>query len=306
MGAAVVVARGTSIYLVLDPPELPAAFARGRDLEAAVAAQVDPDATVVPPELVEALRSLKRDVPLLAADEPLARALERVGARAVRPASLAELRSALPRLPLAPVAREREFALRVARVALERALDSPEEVLITLAREEERVERAIGREERALASFLTAGSAALREYRDGWTETRDRLERHHARLVGLVERAARGVVPNLSAVVGEKVAARLVAAAGGLGPLGRMRSARLQLLGSRRRPSPERGPRYGLLYRAARMADVPLGRRGAYARSLAALAAIAARADATTHRNIAASLIARRDRRVETLKKVRR
>ena len=305
MGTVVVVARGTSIYLARDPPELPAAFPRGPDPDAAVLAQIDPGAVALPPDLVEAVRGLKSDDHLLAGDGALARALSRIGVRGIREATVAELRAVLPRLPLAPAAREREFALRVARAALERALNSPEEVLITLAREEERVERALGREDRAMASFLAAGSPALREYRDAWTETRDRLERHHGRLVALLERSARAVVPNLSTVVGEKAAARLVAAAGGVAPLGRMRSARLQLLGSRRRPSPERGPRYGLLYRAARMNDVPLGRRGAYARSLAALAAIAARADATTHREIGPMLVARRDRRVEALRRGR-
>ncbi|MGA8711381.1 MAG: C/D box methylation guide ribonucleoprotein complex aNOP56 subunit, partial [Thermoplasmata archaeon] len=78
------------------------------------------------------------------------------------------------------------------------------------------------------------------------------------------------------------------------------------LLGSRRRPSPERGPRFGIIFRADRLGDVPIGRRGAYARSLAALAAIAIRADAHTHRNISVDLVARRDRRIESLRRRRR
>jgi RNA processing factor Prp31 len=51
------------------------------------------------------------------------------------------------------------------------------------------------------------------------------------------------------------------------------------------------------------MADVPAGRRGAYARSLGALAAIAVRADATTRSAISKGLVARRDRRIEQLRK---
>ena len=121
-----------------------------------------------------------------------------------------------------------------------------------------------------------------------------------------LESEARLRVPNLAAVVGPRVGARLVAAAGGISELARMPAPRIQLLGSRRRPSPERGPRFGVLYRADRMADVPIGRRGAYARTLAALAAIAIRADAHTHRDISAGLVARRDRRVETLRRRRR
>jgi RNA processing factor Prp31 len=53
------------------------------------------------------------------------------------------------------------------------------------------------------------------------------------------------------------------------------------------------------------MEDVPLDRRAAYARSLAALAAIAARADLFTRRSIAPELIARRNRRIEQLRRRR-
>jgi len=95
----------------------------------------------------------------------------------------------------------------------------------------------------------------------------------------------------------------LLAAAGSVTALSRMNASRIQLLGSRRRPSPERGPRYGVLFRGVRMNDLPLARRGAYARSLASLAAIAIRADATTHAPVAEKLVARRDRRVEALRR---
>ena len=129
------------------------------------------------------------------------------------------------------------------------------------------------------------------------------LARHHAGLVDLLERTARDVAPNLAEVVGERIAARLIAAAGSVTALSRMNASRIQLLGSRRRPSPERGPRYGILYRGVRMNDLPIACRGAYARSLASLAAVAVRADATTHAPIAAKLVARRDRRVEDLRR---
>ncbi len=305
MPPAVVVGRGAALYLDLGSSDPPLAYARGPDLDAAVAATVDPEGGPVPPDLVEAIAGLPRATPIVAADRGLRRALAAATGREIGEASLGELRRALPRLPLAPAPREREFALRVASVALSRALSTPVEVLITLAREEERVERALGREDRAMEAFVAAGSPGLEEYRREWTEVRERLARHHARLVAVLERSARSVAPNLCAVVGEKVAARLLSAAGGLEALGRMRSARVQLLGSRRRPSPERGPRYGVLFRAARMLDVPTARRAAYARSLAALASIAARVDASTRRDLAPILVGRRDRRIESLRKRR-
>ena len=167
------------------------------------------------------------------------------------------------------------------------------------------MERAVGREARAAEAFVAVPETPLNHHLPAWDRARSALGELEEALRRTLEAEARRLVPNLSAVVGPRTAARLVASAGGIAALARMPSARIQLLGSRRRPSPERGPRFGLLYRADRLAEVPIGRRGAYARSLAALAAIAVRADASTHRDIGAELVARRDRRVEMLRRVR-
>ena len=212
-------------------------------------------------------------------------------------ATLEELRAARSALPVWDPVAERSFLLAAARDALAKSLRSPEEVLITLAREEERLERTVGREVRAAESFIEFDGSPFGGYTRDWRRVRETLQHHHKSLSELVHRQARTVVPNLSAVVGDRTAARLVAAAGGVDALARMRAGRIQLLGSRRRPSPDRGPRYGLLFRADGMDELPLGRRGAYARSLAAIAAIAARADATTRTSIWPDLVVRRDRR---------
>ncbi len=222
--------------------------------------------------------------------------------RKVAVASLGELRAARAKIPLPPPAEERTRVLAVAHEALAKALRDPEEVLITLAREEERLERAVGREARAAESFYEVPEPSVREFLRRWADVRASLGAHHATLERLIAERARAVAPNLSALLGERTAARLVAEAGGVAALARMRAGRIQLLGSRRRPSPERGPRYGLVFRADGMAEVPPGRRGAYARSLAALAAIAARADGSTRSSIADKLVARRDRRIEQLR----
>jgi snoRNA binding domain, fibrillarin len=260
----------------------------------------------VPGTLERALRELPVGT-ALAADAPrVAATLARSLGRPVPLATLDELRAARRRLVEPDRGKEREYLLRVAARLLEHVLNSPEEVLISLAREEERVERAVGREARAADAFLAPEGSPLREYAAVWATVRGQLERHHRDLLERTRVQARRVVPNLSAVVGERTAARLVAAAGGVAALARMRAPRLQLLGSRRRPSPERGPRFGLVYRADRMDDVPPDRQGAYARSLGALAAIAARADAITQADLSRTLVARRDRRVEQLRKQRR
>jgi snoRNA binding domain, fibrillarin len=256
----------------------------------------------LPAPLERALRELPSEITLRVDAPRAASALGAALGRAVPLATVDELRAVRRALPPPDRARERRLILALGAAELERVLNSPEEVLISLAREEERVERAVGRELRAAEAFLAPEGSPLGEYARAWAAVRSTLERHHRELVERTEGQARRVVPNLSAVVGERIAARLVAAAGGVAPLARMRAPRLQLLGSRRRPSPERGPRYGLLYGADRMGEVPPDRRGAYARSLAAMAAIAARADALTHADLARNLVARRNRRVEQLR----
>ena len=260
----------------------------------------------VPTGLLAALESVPKESPLLASPSRLASALAERLHRPVGTPSLEELRRGRRSIPPPEPVIERRFFLALGHLRLERALRAPEEVLITLAREEERVERAVGREARAAESFVPVPDSPLDHHLAAWGRARGALDELAEALRRGLEAQARLQVPNLAAVVGARTAGRLVAAAGGVASLARMPSARIQLLGSRRRPSPERGPRFGLLYRADRLAEVPIGRRGAYARSLAALAAIAVRADASTHHDISADLVARRDRRVEFLRRRRR
>ena len=291
MAEAVVVGRG-AVYFLVSPSGVRAL---------GPAAPGAPDG--LSDEVVAALRGPPAPPALAAASRALASALAGRLGRAVEVAPLPRLREARARVPGVEAGRERAYLLALAHRRLEEALRAPEEILITLAREEERLERALGREARAAEAFLALEGSPLAEYSAAWAEVRATLTRHHAELEGAVGRLGRAVAPNLAALVGDRVAARLVAQAGGLQPLARMRAPRLQLLGTRRRPSAEHGPRYGLLYRAARMTDVPPARRGAYARSLAALAAIAVRADATTRRDVTGVLVPRRDRRVEALRR---
>ncbi|MCI4335479.1 MAG: hypothetical protein L3K04_07640 [Thermoplasmata archaeon] len=198
---------------------------------------------------------------------------------------------------------DRSFYLALLRRRLEARLSSPEEALISLSREEERTERAVRREESASLSFITGESEALRAHADSWKQFRLAATEHHRELSDRLEHLAQKAAPNLSQLVGPRVAARLVSRAGGLAALGRMSASRLQLLGSRRRPAGGHGPRFGVLFLADRMDDVPPNRRGAFARSLAALAVIAARADGSTQRRIAAELCLRRDRRIDGLRR---
>jgi snoRNA binding domain, fibrillarin len=303
--ATVVVRRGPRYFVVPSGEAPPLPFPSRVDPESAARAEAAHGSLPLSEALLQHLRSLPATTEISTDDPERATYLAQNIGRPVAFAGLRDIRAARGRLPLEARDEERLFLLGLAQGRLERALRSPEEVLITLAREEERLERVLGRESRAAAALLPVPVGPITDYHRSWESMRARLADHHGALARSVEQAARQVVPNLSAVVGERAAARLVAAAGGVNALARMRAPRLQLLGSRRRPSAEHGPRFGVLYRGARMGDVPVDRRAAYARSLAALGAIAIRADATTHRDLTALLTARRDRRIEQLRRRR-
>jgi len=197
---------------------------------------------------------------------------------------------------------ERTVLLALARFRLEHAMRAPEATLAALAREEERVQRVLRRETNAAESWVPEGAPVLSEYARLSSGTREQLARHLRELTVVLEAQARKVAPNLCAVVGPVVAAHLIATAGGVLPLSKMTASRIQLLGARRRFGPGRTPRFGFLYHAEGMSQVPPNRSGAFARSVAALAAIAVRADATSGRSIFSELVRRRDRRIVQLR----
>jgi nucleolar protein 56 len=306
VATVVVVGNGPRLSAVRIPNGVASSFEWDSDPERAAARRLRSAPEDLPPGLVQGVAEFPSDAKVVSADPTISKSLASRSHRAVGLAELAELRAARSELLQVEPEVERSFVRAVARQALEQALRSPEERLVTLAREEERVERSLGREASAMEAFSQVPGSPLESHRATWQAAEGALAEHHRRLLSALETDARALLPNLSAVVGPRVAARLLAAAGSLAALGRMSAPRLQLLGSRRRPSPDRGPRYGVLYRADRMNDLPAGRRGAYARSLSALAVIAARADALTHRDLSKVLVARRDRRAEDLRRRRR
>jgi hypothetical protein len=299
VSAVLVIAQRDRIFLVASDGVRPVLFRGVEGGPGPSRPGADPRPERLPVGLVEALE--RTSTPIAAAPPALREAIGRRLGRPIGAPELSVLRRIRADLPPAELPEERGYLLALARAEVERTLRSPGEVLLTLAREEERLERAVGREQRASEALLTVGESTITAYARRWAEARAALERHHAALVADLESAARSLLPNLSALVGARVAARLAAAAGGLEAAARLRAPRLQLLGSRRRPSAERGPRYGILYRADRMDEVPAPRRGAYARSLSALAAIALRADTTTRADLTRLLVGRRDRRVAAL-----
>jgi hypothetical protein len=297
VGAPVLQRAGPMLYLV-EPGGATTGWRAG---DAETVARGWPDGLT--PEVLAALRTALRGRSV-ASDEPaLTDAVRRGGIPLALP-GLRELRSARESLPRSPAEGRREFALALARARVTLVLASDEAACVALAREEERVARALGRDQGAKDAFLAPPTGELADHLAEWTVHQQLIARHHAALERRLERLATRVLPNLASLVGPRVAARLLARAGDRATLGRMSASRLQLLGARRRPG-DRGPRFGVIYRAHRMEEIPPDRQGRYARSLAALAAIAARTDASSGRDLRDWLVARRDRRIAQLRRGR-
>jgi len=111
------------------------------------------------------------------------------------------------------------------------------------------------------------------------------LTRLRTQLMKDVSKEADVILPNMSALVGGLVAARLVSRAGGLSATTKMAGSSLQVLGAEsalfshiRTGSPS--PKHGLLFQHRRVHNAPKETRGKVARVLAAKLAIAARMDA--------------------------
>ncbi len=220
---------------------------------------------------------------------------------------LASARTDRPSLPDPELALLRELLLSEAESALRGAWD-PSVHLEEAVRAIEEVDRMRNVLGERLASWTdrdpsVAGSDGPEDAAigsgSGWptldpalTDARSALGRSYrelgelrANLEAAVEGAARRRMPNLSALLGPSLAARMVARAGGLDRLARFPSSTVQVLGAEkaffdhlRRGS--RPPRHGLLFLHPRVQGAPRKQRGRLARALAGKAAIAARLDA--------------------------
>jgi nucleolar protein 56 len=121
----------------------------------------------------------------------------------------------------------------------------------------------------------------LYEYRDKLTEY----------ISGLAEEVA----PNVSAIAGPTLAAKLIEKAGGLKRMAMMPSSTLQILGAEKAlfravKTKAKPPKHGLIFQHPYVNAAPRGLRGLHARHLAAKLSIAARADAFSGNFIADQL----------------
>ena len=123
-----------------------------------------------------------------------------------------------------------------------------------------------------------------------------KLSTERDKLNEYVESAMKRIAPNVSMVAGPTIGARLMAKAGGLDKLATLPASTIQILGAekalfRSLRTGSRPPKHGVLFQHPLVHRAPPWQRGAIARAFAGKIAMAARADAYTHRTIAPALL---------------
>jgi nucleolar protein 56 len=152
------------------------------------------------------------------------------------------------------------------------------------------------------SSTLSPRDPSLTEARRRLAELFRAVEGTRHALTQAIEATAPVRAPNVSALLGPELSARMIAQAGGLERLARLPSSTVQVLGAERaffehlrgRAPP---PRHGLLFLHPAIQSAPRGERGKLARALAGKVSIAARLDvagAPVHPELAQAFDARR------------
>ena len=151
------------------------------------------------------------------------------------------------------------------------------------------------------------GDSEEREVR-GLAQLARALAAERGALEAYVDRAIRELAPNVTDLAGPMIAARLVTLAGGVEDLAREPAGTIQLLGAERAlfrhlKTGARPPKHGVLFQHPIVHRAPPWQRGALARALAAKIAMAARADAYTHRSISGYLQASLDKAIKEIRR---
>ena len=143
------------------------------------------------------------------------------------------------------------------------------------------------------------------------TLARIALEMYRLRrsLTEYIDQVMKEVAPNITALVGPLLGARLISLAGGLEKLARMPASTIQVLGAekalfRALRTGGKPPKHGIIFQYPHIHRSPKWQRGKIARALAAKLAIAAKVDAFTGRFIGDKLKEELERRIEEIKKI--
>ncbi len=117
------------------------------------------------------------------------------------------------------------------------------------------------------------------------------------------------LAPNVTALVGPLVGARLISLAGSLMELARKPSSAVQIFGAekalfRSLKTGASPPKHGVIFQVSDIHTAPYWQRGKIARALAGKLSIAARIDAYSKRNIGEDLRAQFNKRVEEIQRL--
>ena len=140
------------------------------------------------------------------------------------------------------------------------------------------------------------------------TLSRDTLRLYEARrsLEGYMDSLMEEVAPNIKALVGSLLGARLIALTGGLGNLARMPASTVQVLGAekalfRSLKTGTRPPKHGIIFQHTLIHEAKRWQRGKMARAIAGKLAIAARSDAYSGKYHGDDLKAGLERRIKEI-----
>ena len=128
-------------------------------------------------------------------------------------------------------------------------------------------------------------------------------------LAEYIENVMKEVAPNITALVGPLLGARLISLAGGLDRLAKLPASTIQVLGAekalfRALRTGGKPPKHGVIFQYPDIHRSPRWQRGKIARALAAKLAIAAKVDAFTGRFIGDKLREELRKRIEEIKKI--
>lgn len=126
------------------------------------------------------------------------------------------------------------------------------------------------------------------------------------KLEGYLDSAMCNVAPNIRALAGSLLGARLIALAGGLNNMAKMPASTIQVLGAekalfRALKTGTRSPKHGIIFQHPLIHEAKRWQRGKVARALAGKLAIAARTDAFSGKYAADKLQAALDKRISEI-----
>ncbi|MDH7517348.1 MAG: hypothetical protein QHH19_03290 [Candidatus Thermoplasmatota archaeon] len=152
-------------------------------------------------------------------------------------------------------------------------------------------------------SMIPTPSKKIKPFENVFSDVKKEIKR----LEKQIDEDMNKIAPNVTALVGSLIGARLISLAGGLNRLAVMPSSTIQLLGAEKalfrfKKEGGRPPKHGVLFQHQLINKAPKENRGKIARILASKVATAAKADFFTKRNISSTLKKELDERIAEIR----